>query len=163
MAKRTSIEEWKLPQGRGLRLKGHNYAGKASYFLTMRCVHHEPVFEMPELRAIVEDGWKALPGRFPHVRLDRYIVMPDHMHGILHYVVNGERVLPLWNVIGAYKSLTTNAWLEYVKTHNISWSGNLWQESFHDHVIRDKRELEQKREYIRLNPVRWEQYTNRYL
>ncbi|HVB23560.1 MAG TPA: transposase [Ktedonobacteraceae bacterium] len=160
MAKST--EEWKLPQGRSLRLKGHNYAGPASYFLTIRSEHHEPVFEMPELRGIVEEGWKALPARFPHVRLDSYIVMPDHMHSILHVVVNKEKVPPLGSVIGAYKSLTTNAWLEYVKTHNISWSGNLWQDNFNDHVIRDNRDLVQKREYIRLNPIRWEQYPNRY-
>ena len=157
-----STEEWKLPHGRSLRLKGHNYAGPASYFLTMRSEHHEPVFEMPELRAIVEERWEALPTRFPHVRLDSYIVMPDHMHSILHFVVSEKVPAALGGVIGAYKSLTTVAWLEYVKTHNISWSGKLWQDNFNDHVIRDNRDLVQKREYIRKNPIRWQYYPNRY-
>ena len=72
-----SREQWKLPQGRSMRLPGHNYAGTASYFLTIRREHHEPVFDMPELRTIVEEGWETLPERFPHIRLDTYIVMPD--------------------------------------------------------------------------------------
>jgi putative transposase len=157
-----SIEQWKLPQGRSMRLPGHNYAGTASYFLTLRSEHHEPVFDMPELRTIVEEGWEALPARFPHVRLDTYIVMPDHMHSILHCMGADSKTPALGQVIGAYKSLTTLAWLKYVKTHTISWSGLLWQDNFHDHVIRDMKDLEQKREYIRKNPIRWQQNPNRY-
>jgi len=103
------IDQWKLPHGRSMRLQGHNYAGPTSYFLTMRSEHHEPGFEMPELRTIVEEGWEALPTRFPHVRLDTYIIMPDHMHSILHFEVNRKKVPALGRVIGAYKSLTTVA------------------------------------------------------
>ncbi len=157
-----SGEQWKLPQRRSMRLPGHNYAWTASYFLTLRSEHHEPVFDIPELRTIVEEGWEALPARFSHVRLDSYIVMPDHMHGILHFEGTSSKAPALGQVIGAYKSLTTVAWLKYVKTHTISWSGNLWQDNFHDHVIRDNRDLVQKREYIRLNPIRWQQHPNRY-
>jgi putative transposase len=156
------IDQWKLPNRRSLRLPGHNYAGTASYFLTMRSEHHEPVFDMPELRTIVEEGWEALPARFPHVRLDSYIVMPDHMHSILHFTGSGSKTPALGQVIEAYKSLSTDAWLDYVKTHTISWSGLLWQYNFHDHIIRDYNDLEQKREYIRKNPIRWQQQPNRY-
>ena len=157
-----SLDQWKLPQRRSMRLLGHNYAGTASYFLTLRSEHHEPVFDMSELRTIVEKSWEALPARFPHVRLDSYIVMPDHMHGILHFAGSGSKTPALGQVIGAYKSLTTVAWINYVKTHTVSWSGLLWQDNFHDHVIRDYKDLEQKREYIRKNPIRWQQQPNRY-
>ncbi|MHB8598357.1 MAG: transposase [Ktedonobacteraceae bacterium] len=74
-----STDQWKLLQRSSMRLPGHNYAGSASYFLTIRSEHHEPVFDMPELRTIVEEGWEAILARFPHVRLDTSIVMPDHM------------------------------------------------------------------------------------
>jgi putative transposase len=156
------IDQWKLPNKRSLRLPGHNYAGTASYFLTMRSEHHEPVFDMSELRTIVENEWEALPARFPHVRLDSYIVMPDHMHNILHFTGGGSKTPALGQVIGAYKSLTTDAWIKYVKTHNVSWSGLLWQFNFHDHIILDYNDLEQKREYIRKNPIRWQQQPDRY-
>ena len=151
-----------LPRRRSLRLPQHNYRWTASYFVTIRSEHHEPVFDMPELRSIVEEGWQALPARFPHVELDAFIVMPDHMHGILHFAVTNTKSPSLGSVIGAYKSISTVVWLNYVKTHPVSWSGRLWQRDFHDHIIRDTADLQREREYIRLNPIRWQKQPNRY-
>lgn len=104
-------EQSELPRRRSLRLPQHNYRWTASYFVTIRSEHHEPVFDMPELRAIVEEGWQALPARFPHVELDTFIVMPDHIHGILHFTVTNAKSPSLGSVIGAYHSLipTCNA------------------------------------------------------
>ena len=155
-------EQEDLPRRRSFRLQGHNYQWTASYFVTIRSEHHEPVFDMPELQSIVVETWLALPERFPYVQLDEYIVMPDHMHGILHFSATAENVPSLGRVIGAYKSLTTVAWLRHVKTHNIFWKGNLWQRNYHEHILRDLTDLEQKREYIRKNPVRWQEKPNPY-
>ena len=155
-------EQGELPRRRSIRLKGHNYSWTASYFITLRSEHHEPVFEMPELQSIIIEAWLALPVRFPHVQLDEYVIMPDHMHGILHFCVSDVQMPALGRVIGAYKSLTAIAWLRYIETHNVSWSGNLWQRNYHEHIIRDASDLAQKREYIRKNPLRWQQNPNPY-
>ena len=151
-----------LPQRRSIRLSTHNYQWTASYFITIRAHHHEPVFEIPELFSIVTQQWTDLSTRFPHIQLDEYIVMPDHMHSIVHLVTTETTSPPLQQVIGAYKSLTTVEWFRYVKTHNVEWQGLLWQKRFHDHVIRDVSDLEQKRQYIRENPLRWQTHTNPY-
>jgi REP element-mobilizing transposase RayT len=84
-------EQSELPRRRSHRLPQHNYRWTASYFVTIRSEHHEPVFDMPELRVIVEEGWHALPARFPHVEFDAFIVMPDHIHGILHFAVTNAK------------------------------------------------------------------------
>ena len=84
------------------------------------------------------------------------------MYSIVHLVTTETTSPPLQQVIGAYKSLTTVEWFQYVKTHNVEWQGLLWQKRFHDHVIRDVSDLEQKRQYIRENPLRWQTQTNPY-
>ncbi len=152
-----------LPKRRSTRLRTHNYQWSASYFITIRANHHQPAFDMPELSIILHQQWKDIPTRFPHVHLDEYVIMPDHMHGILHFCVTDTTTPALKNVIGAYKSLTTVLWFRYIKTHNVHWQGLLWQRSFHDHVIRDAADLEQKRQYIRDNPLRWRTHTDPYV
>jgi putative transposase len=155
-------ERDQLPQRHSTRLARHNYRWTASYFVTIRRAHHQPVFDIPELHAIVENTWNTLPTRFACVSLDDYVVMPDHFHAILHFLVTDTPAPSLGQVIGAYKSITTVKWFDYIKTHNVYWSGLLWQRNYHDHVIRDAHDLEQKRLYIRNNPLRWETETNPY-
>ena len=155
MEKETDI--FSLPQRHSTRLPNHNYRWSASYFVTIRANHHEPVFEMPELHQIVQEQWDALPTRFAHVQLDEFVIMPDHIHGILHFQTSDTASPSLGRVIGAYKSLTSVLWFRYVKEHNVFWKGVLWQRSFHDHILRDANDLEQKRQYIRNNPVRWKE------
>ncbi len=59
----------------------------------------------------------------------------------------------LGNIIGAYKSITSVAWLRFNKSRGVRCSGHLWQERFHDHVIRNDHDLEAIREYILNNPL----------
>ena len=160
MDQKTSDEH--LPVRRSQRLSQHNYEWSASYFVTIRGAHHEPVFEMQELHTILEEVWTALPQRFPHVKLDEFVIMPDHMHGILHFHVTANNAPSLGRVIGAYKSITTVTWFDYVKAHTISWSGYLWQRNYHEHILRDAEDLAEKRRYIRENPQRWAANPNRY-
>lgn len=151
-----------LLRRRSIRLSTHNYQWTASYFITIRAHHHQPVFEMPELCTIVTQQWTNLPTRFSHVQLDEYIIMPDHMHGILHILTTETTSPPLKQILGAYKSLTTVEWFQHVKTHNAEWQGLLWQKGFYDHIIRDVADLEQKRQYIRDNPLGRKAHTNPY-
>ncbi len=160
MNRKTSKED--LPKRRSVRLPDHNYSWTASYFVTIRAAHHQPVFEMSELRTMLQETWTALPERFPCVSLDEFIIMPDHVHGILRFNVTDNKAPSLGQVMGAYKSITTVTWFNYLKTHTISWSGLLWQGNYHEHVIRDVQDLEEKRRYIRENPQRWAKNPNRY-
>ena len=151
-----------LPQRHSTRLPQHNYRWTASYFVTIRAAHHEPIFDIEELRSILLETWLALPARFPCVTLDEFIIMPDHFHSILHFAVTETKGPSLGNVLGAFKSITTVSWFNYIKTHNVDWHGLVWQRNYHDHVIRDAKDLEQKRQYIRANPQRWAERPNPY-
>ncbi|HLJ35787.1 MAG TPA: transposase, partial [Ktedonobacteraceae bacterium] len=125
-----------------------------SYFVTIRTKDFEPLFEIPELRIIVNEIWKALPQRFSSVTLDEFIFMPDHVHFIIHIEGNVEKPSSLGDVVGAFKSLASGAWLHHIKTTGMERSGRVWQGNYFERIIRDTRDLECTRQYIRDNPTR---------
>jgi REP element-mobilizing transposase RayT len=108
---------------------------------------------------MISDNWHILPTRFPNIEHDEYVVMPNHLHGII--IVGAPLVGALNNptlgeIIGAFKSLTTNEYIRNVKT--LDWprfKGSLWQRNYYEHVIRDERDLDRVREYIVNNPALW--------
>jgi REP element-mobilizing transposase RayT len=92
------------------------------------------------------ERWRALPAHHSGVLVDRLVVMPDHVHGILLLGQGAGRAPPLHlsTVIGSYKASVSRLIGE-----------PLWQRGYHDRVIRSERELEELRRYIAENPVRW--------
>src|SRR5437868_13007058 len=68
---------------RSTRLPKHDYTWSRGYFVTIRTSTHDPLFEVPQLHAILRETWEALPQRFPGVTLDAFVIMPDHVHFIL--------------------------------------------------------------------------------
>lgn len=71
---------------RSIRLHGWDYTQPGAYFVTI-CTHNgECLFEDPVLRQVVETMWQRLPRHFPRVRLDEFVVMPNHIHGIIWIV-----------------------------------------------------------------------------
>ena len=100
---------------------------------------------------IVEACWQQLTQRFRSVSLDAFVVMPNHVHGII--VLNGDAspVPSLPAVVGAFKSDTAR------RINNIRGVRGIpvWQRSFHDQIIRDDRHLDDVRAYITANPANW--------
>jgi putative transposase len=73
---------------RSIRLPGYDYRSAAAYFVTI-CTHErELLFEDPILRRVAESLWQRIPRHFPHVQLDAWVVMLNHVHGIL--VITGD-------------------------------------------------------------------------
>ena len=138
------------------RLKTHNYGWSGTYFITISAEQNEPVFEIPGLRTILLETWQALPNRFPGLELDEFVIMPDHIHFIIKLEGNVEKPATLGSVVGAYKSLTTVAWLRHVEDAGLECSGIIWHRGFDDEVIFDVNELEAMRQYIRDNPKKLE-------
>src|SRR5205814_979705 len=68
---------------RSTRLPKHDYSWSRGYFVTIRTSTHDPLFEVPQLHAILRETREALPQRFPGVTLDAFVIMPDHVHFIL--------------------------------------------------------------------------------
>lgn len=139
---------------RSVRLPNFNYASNSAYFVTICLQERQPLLENPELRKILEKNWNALPQRFPAVTLDEYIIMPDHMHFIIWLHPDGESHPKLGDVMKAYKSLTGRAALNYLRKNEQICRNHFWQRSYYDHVIRNEADLQEKRTYIRNNPIK---------
>jgi len=138
---------------RRLRFPDFNYSKPGAYFLTIcarrnQCLFGEIVedrMRRNKIGGIVMSCWNEIPSHFPYVALDAFVVMPNHIHGILLFtdVVAGHaRPLPV--VIGSFKSAVSK---------RIGTS--IWQRSYWDRIIRNEEERNLTRHYVEDNPLRW--------
>lgn len=173
------------PRRKPSRLAGYDYAQSAGYFVTLCSHERRNLFGqfvagslvLSSLGQLAGKTWLRLPEWFAVVYLDSYVIMPNHMHGVLVLLqdngacladpgqmrakhgfaptVNsntpcGTKSLSLSSIIQAYKSCVAREW------HRCSDSKqSVWQRGFYDHVIRDEQGLQRIREYIMNNPAQW--------
>jgi putative transposase len=145
---------------RSLRLPAYDYARHGAYFFTIVTAHRPSL-----LGDVVDDDmrvsgagqsvlavWQDLPVRFPAVELDAFVVMPNHVHGVMWLVEPGaaSSAPPLGEVLRAFKSLTAQAINRLNGT-----TGAVWQRNYFERVVRDEAELQVIRRYIVENPLRW--------
>ncbi len=138
---------------KSIRLQTHNYGWSGTYFVTIRAETRDPLFENPALRTILAETWQTLPARYPGLTLDEFIIMPDHIHFIIHLEGNVVKLTTLAQVVGSYKSIAVVSWIHHIETNKIHAHGRIWQNSYYDRIIRSDDELEQTRQYIRNNPT----------
>ncbi len=143
-----------LHHRRSLRLPGYNYSAEGAYFITICLDEPQPLLLNPELRAMVEETWNALPQRFPTIELDEFVIMPDHIHFLVWFHPTKESRPTLGRVVGAFKSLTGRAALTYLRSNGLRCGQHFWQRDFYEHVIRNEADLQEKRLYIRNNPIK---------
>jgi REP element-mobilizing transposase RayT len=150
-------------------LKHYDYSNAGAYFITL-CIQdrqyllghiQEGVAVLSDIGRIAQEQWFNLPHRFTNVRLDAFVVMPNHIHGILFIDPVGApygrpQGSPLQAVVGAYKSLVHLNALLMAKRNGL-FLGHLWQRNYWEHVVRNDEELNRIREYIRNNPHTWEE------
>jgi len=129
----------------------------------MRCLGEvvDGEVSLSHLGAVVAEEWLKIPRQEPRVTLDEWIIMPDHMHGILIFhgrsSGDGERdskhlkSQSLGAVIGQFKSKVTKRIWWNLKRRDFGW-----QPRFHDEIIRNPAHLARLRAYIRDNPKRWD-------
>ena len=101
--------------------------------------------------------WQDIPNHFPFVRLDEYVIMPNHMHGII-LINNPQSEISSQNrywkpgnigvIINQYKRICT------IESRKINRDFG-WHSRFYDHIVRDEKDLKRIRKYIRNNPGNW--------
>ena len=101
---------------------------------------------------IAEKQLFFLEDRYPHLAVDRYVIMPNHIHSIM--ILNGEAAgasprPTITDIVCAYKSLTTR------ECKKNGFDGKLFQTSFYEHIIRNRKDYEEIVKYIYENPIRW--------
>lgn len=161
---------------RSIRLREYDYREPGAYFVTIctfgkECILgsiHDGEVTRSSVGRIVEQCLLALPQLFPHIELDAFIIMPNHLHVIIiiremecrgeasstakaHGTTSGS----LASVIQNFKSTTTRH-INRVK----SSSGPFWQRGYYEHVIRNDKSLDETRNYINSNP--WNRHLDEY-
>ena len=138
------------------RLKEYDYSSENYYFITI-CTHAKKcIFGTPEalnpLGEIAKAELLQIPSHYDHVQVDSWVVMPNHIHAIIMIGCDNragtKEKLDL--VVGQYKSGVTRRIRKLIPEMEV------WQRSFHDHVIRNRDSYEKIWEYIAFNPQGWE-------
>jgi REP element-mobilizing transposase RayT len=173
-----------------IRLKGFDYASRRFYFITINVKDHINSFgritdkkmKLSVNGSIALKQWIWLGKQYPYIKLISFVVMPDHIHGIIYinsdfYLeinvmgiknvgVNGRnpslfnsdenhsfiqipKIKPLFELIGAYKTTVSK------RIHEKGDLNFRWQNSYHDHIIRNEWELPRIKKYIEDNPANW--------
>jgi len=154
-----------LPQRKRNRLLGYDYSQNGAYFITI-CIkdkheilgkivgansvrpHNPPSLVPSDIGMLVIKETENLATIYPHVALDCYVVMPNHVHLII--VIDSDSRTEFAPTV----SRMIKQWKGII-TKQIGFSP--WQKSFHDHIIRNTEDYFRIAEYIHNNPARWEQ------
>ncbi|GAX40474.1 hypothetical protein NIES4075_14400 [Tolypothrix sp. NIES-4075] len=160
------------------RLPNRDYAANGLYFVTM-CTRDRTCFfgdviagkiHLSNIGQIAQQYWAEIPSHFEHTYIDTYIIMPNHVHGIIvidrPYNVETRNFASLQSdesnkfaplkpgslqaIIHAYKSAVTR-WCRKNGEDNFAW-----QSRFYEHIIRADGSVDRIREYIINNPAKWE-------
>ena len=171
------------------RLLGYDYSRGGMYYVTICTRDRLPLlskiennggtglasvlnnagpFTLTRVGEIVDRNWKEISTHYLNVAIDDYIIMPNHLHGILIFnsrdknVANPERApasdappLYLGSIIGVFKSRCVIENLKFIKKNGSDEIGKIWQKNYHDQIVRNEDDLERFRKYIRINPITW--------
>jgi putative transposase len=178
---------------RSIRLEGYDYSSAGAYFVTVCAKERECLFGdvvsgkmcLNDAGRVVHDTWRAMPRRFPTINVDEFVIMPNHVHGIVVIDIWSSSVgaglalpeksaLPdesigtmdggaassapttLGDVVRAFKSISAIA-----VNRLIGHVGRqLWQRNYYEHIIRNEDSLNRIRAYIAANPARWDKDEN---
>ncbi len=127
-----------------VRLSPELYKENGWYFVTLVSWQRQNLF-IGQIKAILEEILKGIPGMFHGWMLDFFVIMPNHLHFIL---IAFEVELSLGRVVGAYKSLVYKQLREEMGINK-----SPWQLNYYDHIIRSEEELNKIRLYIKANPL----------
>lgn len=182
-----------LPNRKSIRLKGWDYRNPGLYFITI-CTkdrqHHfgeikDDIMGLSVPGSIAWHYWRQIPDHQSNIILDEFVVMPNHLHGILGIASSDaiNRVPTAQKQVGSpiyrdpkkdtggitrqdnpmlYKNHLGRIirWYKGRCTFEIrkrDYSDFAWQSRFYDHIIRNEKSLNRIREYIFNNPLRWQQ------
>ena len=163
---------------RSIRLKGYDYSTAGAYFVTLCVKGRENLLgdivddnmQLNEYGRIVETAWEWLGQQYPYVDLDEWVVMPNHLHGIIVIcddcrgdlrrgdsriaptTIGPNKRKPLGRLVGAFKTVSTKE----INLIRGTPAATIWQRNYYEHIIRNEGELARIRKYIDENPLKWD-------
>jgi len=170
-----------LPDRRSIRLKGYDYSQPGTYFVTICAQNRDCIFgdiidgksQLNPAGNMIHNWWNRISQKYPNVELDEYMIMPNHVHGIIIVGADprvcldhkkGEHVdsplqkhVSLSHMIQWFKTMTTNEYIRNIKQNDWHpFKKRLWQRNYYEHIVRNEIELNRIRKYIVENPLKWE-------
>ena len=149
------------------RLKNYDYSSVGYYFVTV-CTHGKinwfgkiknGEMMLNECGTVVENCWLDLSNHYGNFKLDYFVIMPNHFHGIFfidNTVGDGLKPSPtkygLSEIVRGFKTFSSKKINQIMQPRNHF----RWQRSFYDHIIRNECDLNRIRQYIIDNPLQWE-------
>ena len=140
-----------------IRLQGYDYSKSGLYFVTICTKDKQNIFgdiDQKQMR-LSEHGTiaqnmltKMLEKLNEYIAINEYVIMPNHMHLIIQ--IKKDFKVKLGNLITHYKSLVT-------KEINKTCIVDIWQRNYYEHIIRNEKELYLIKQYIKDNPINWEE------
>lgn len=162
-----------LHRRHSIRLRDYDYSSGGYYFVTI-CTYgricyfgdiRDCVVSLSPVGETAHQYWDDIPNHFDNVDIDEFVIMPNHVHGII--IINDDSVgarhgMPLHQtnkfgvsipnslsvIVNQYKSSVTR-WCNQ-NTHPF-----VWQRNYHEHIIRNDADLDRIRGYIINNPINW--------
>jgi putative transposase len=139
------------------RLPGIDYTSPNAYFITICTYNRNRILadiqydrlELSLAGVQVTNAWNLLT-EYPFVQLDSFVVMPDHIHGIIHIIdTTSKPNKSLSQLMCWFKAKATKLIREHYEIERV------WQQGFYDHIIRREESLKHIRDYIAQNPTRY--------
>lgn len=154
-----------------------------AYYVTIVAWHRECLFgevvnkemKLNGYGEIVKHAWFDLPQHYRHVSLGAFVIMPNHVHGMIVFnddrrggSVVGNDAISSNSETRPYKTIKRHALPEIVRAFK-SFSAKrinvlrgmqgipLWQRNYYEHIIRNERDLQDKTDYIESNPMLWDE------
>ena len=157
----------KILSRKSLRLKKYDYSTNGMYFITIRNhnslrllgnIQNEEVI-LNDVGEMVKKWWLKLGNKFPDIILEEYIIMPNHIHGILNIspsdINQNFSQTSISDIVKWYKAMSTNEYSKGIRNGiYYAVSTKLWQRNYYDRIIRNESELLNIRNYIKYNPMK---------
>ena len=158
-------------QRKTIRIKEYDYSRVGNYFITICTKNHCLFFNNEVVRQIAESKWIQIPNHFLNTVLDDWVIMPNHLHGII-FIGEKEpekhptRLINLKenNPQNKYQQVIPGSIGVIVRSYKAAVSRECrsqgedyfkWHRNYYEHIIRDDKELYRIREYIYNNPLNW--------
>ena len=164
--------ENRLPVRKPLRLREFDYSTPGAYFITfctydrrntlsriVGAIHESPESCLTACGVIVDEVIRSISDHLP-VTIDRYVIMPNHVHLIV--MISEEDVRRAIRESPLQGRSIVSKLVGYIKMNASKairqqyGDVTVWQRGYHDHVIRNQADYEMIAKYIHENPFRWE-------
>ena len=159
---------------KSIRIPNFDYSSPGSYFITI-CTHqmHEIFGKIVDEKMIMNEMgetakkyWIDIPIHYPHMELDEFVIMPNHVHGIINIIDD----ITVWSQdpvtrINRFQQIIPRSICTAIRGYKLGvtkWARNntshytVWQRNYFEHIINNDDELDRIRDYIQYNPLNWQ-------